>query len=69
MSTTMSGGPCRCRRTVQRAGKPWLAPGGQPILIATFANGELVSVQRVHRLARDRCPLPAEDLNIREWLR
>lgn len=59
---------CRCRRLVFRGGRQVMLPGGKPLVLATFANGKLVRVQRIHWGVRDRCPLPAEELDVKDWI-
>lgn len=48
---------CRCRP--------------KPYVLATFRNGTLVTVTRMHNLAyqgrSQGCPLPAEPLNPKDW--
>ena len=55
---------CCCRRYT--AGKLHDDDGG-PLMIATFRDGELVAVERLHWRGRDGCLRPNEHLTAAEW--
>lgn len=65
---------CRCRRREGshhidgREVGGYLVPGGGPMPIATFRNGDIVDITLQHWAGRDGCRVPAEHLTPREWL-
>lgn len=67
---------CSCRRLVgatddgrgNLTGGQYIYPG-KPQLVATFHNGELATIERIHWAGRDRCPMPTEHLDPQEWAR
>jgi hypothetical protein len=69
------GAVCTCRRLEGahnvngRTIGGYLVPGGRPMTIATFRDGNLVDITLQHWAGRDHCPLPAEHLDPREWLK
>lgn len=61
---------CICRKQVHtKADGTRLHPGGRPLPIATFQNGDVVDITLQHWAGRDGCRVPAQHLNPREWLK